>query len=122
ADVILHLRDATTPASELEMDASIAARLPPRTPVLTVLNKIDLLSDPPASAAGVLPISAHTGAGLPELRAELLGIAGWNPATESPYLARERHLAALAATADSLEAAALHAAQDDRVLDLFAEE
>lgn len=42
ADVILHLQDATQPGDEL--DAQITARLPPRTPVLKVFNKVDLLS------------------------------------------------------------------------------
>ncbi len=121
ADVILHLRDATAPETELELDAGIAARLPARTPVVTVTNKIDLLPPGQTPMDGIA-ISAKTGAGLSELRAELLRIAGWNPGSESPYLARERHLAALAAADEHLEMAAAHAAQDDRVLDLFAEE
>src|SRR5690606_29981323 len=95
ADVIVHLQDATAPDAGL--DADIAARLPAATPVLEVFNKVDLLAqrafDPPA---GGIAISARTGDGLPALRAELLRIAGWNPSAESPYLARERHLAALA--------------------------
>ena len=136
ADVILHLCDATAPAPELE--AGIVARMPARTPVLKVINKSDLVDEAfaePGKASGAavpdgagratpgaLAISARTGAGLPELRAELLRIAGWHPGSESPYLARERHLAALAQADDHLEMAAAHAALDDRVLDLFAEE
>ncbi len=122
ADVILHLRDATAPADELELDEAIAARLPRNTPVLTVLNKIDLLPQRPATQDGVVAVSALTGEGLADLRAALLRIVGWNPTVESPWLARERHLAALDAAASALDAAAEHAAQDDRVLDLFAEE
>lgn len=122
ADVILHLRDATAPADELELDEVIAARLPRNTPVLTVLNKIDLLPQRPATQDGVVAVSALTGEGLADLRAALLRIVGWNPTVESPWLARERHLAALDAAASALDAAAEHAAQDDRVLDLFAEE
>jgi len=132
ADVILHLCDATAPAPGLE--AGIVARMPARTPVLKVINKSDLVNPEPAGPAslaggladgarqGALAISAKTGAGLPELRAELLRIAGWHPGSESPYLARERHLAALAQAHDHLDMAAAHAALDDRVLDLFAEE
>lgn len=122
ADVILHLRDATASADELELDEAIAARLPRNTPVLTVLNKIDLLPQRPATQDGVVAVSALTGEGLADLRAALLRIVGWNPTVESPWLARERHLAALDAAASALDAAAEHAAQDDRVLDLFAEE
>lgn len=120
ADVILHLQDATQPGDEL--DAQITARLPPRTPVLKVFNKVDLLSTAFAAGPGELGISAKRGAGLDALRAELLRIAGWNPGAESPWLARERHLHALQDAADHLVLAAEHAEQDDRVLDLFAEE
>jgi len=120
ADVILHLQDATQPGDEL--DAQITARLPARTPVLKVFNKVDLLPEPFAAGPGELGISAKRGIGLDALRAELLQIAGWNPGAESPWLARERHLHALQEAAEHLELAAAHASQDDRVLDLFAEE
>ncbi|HEY9269768.1 tRNA uridine-5-carboxymethylaminomethyl(34) synthesis GTPase MnmE [Achromobacter sp.] len=120
ADVILHLQDATQPGDEL--DAQITARLPPRTPVLKVFNKVDLLSAPFSAGPQELGISAKRGAGLDALRAELLRIAGWNPGGESPWLARERHLHALQDAAEHLELAGAHAEQDDRVLDLFAEE
>lgn len=120
ADVILHLLDVTQPQEDL--DAGIAARLPARTPVLKVTNKIDLAAAPLPAVAGELAISARTGEGLDELRQALLGIAGWNPGSESPWLARERHLQALRQAAEHLDLAAAHAQQDDRVLDLFAEE
>ena len=120
ADVILHLQDATQPGDEL--DAQITARLPPRTPVLKVFNKVDLLSTAFTPAPGELGISAKRGAGLDALRTELLNIAGWNPGAESPWLARERHLHALQDAAEHLALAGEHAGQDDRVLDLFAEE
>lgn len=90
--------------------------------MLKVFNKVDLLPEPFAAGPGELGISAKRGAGLDQLRAELLQIAGWNPGAESPWLARERHLHALQDAAEHLELAAAHASQDDRVLDLFAEE
>jgi tRNA modification GTPase len=43
ADVILHLLDATQPQPEL--DAAITSRLPARTPVLEIVNKMDLVED-----------------------------------------------------------------------------
>ncbi len=77
-----------------------------------------------ASAATdvALGISAKTGAGLDMLRQKLLDIAGWNPSSESPWLARERHLKALDSAGGHMVLAAEHASQNDRVLDLFAEE
>ncbi|MEB2401867.1 MAG: tRNA uridine-5-carboxymethylaminomethyl(34) synthesis GTPase MnmE [Alcaligenaceae bacterium] len=127
ANVILHLQDARSRQDEL--DAAITQRLPARTPVLRVLNKIDLLSASELenllvnqTDANQIGISAKTGAGLPELRQRLLDIAGWNPGTESPWLARERHLSALSTAGHHLDLAAEHASHDDRVLDLLAEE
>jgi tRNA modification GTPase len=120
ADVIIHLQDARQP--EAELDAGITARLPPRTPVLTVHNKIDLLSAPFEATPQRLGISARSGAGMDALRQALLRIAGWNPGAESPWLARQRHLEALQQAAEHLDIATQHASQDDRVLDLFAEE
>lgn len=87
ADVIVHLLDATRPGPEL--DAAITSRLPPRTPVLEVVNKMDLVEDGQigqAQAAGAkrLPVSARTGQGLDGLKRELLAIAGWNPRRSPP--------------------------------------
>lgn len=134
ADVILHLHDATRPEDNDTLQREILGRVPPRTPVLQVYNKIDLLADGGEALAagvrdlaslergGVLLISVRQDQGLDALRARLLELAGWVPGGESPYLARERHLQALAVADEHLEMAAEHAAADDRVLDLFAEE
>ena len=86
------------------------ARLPAEAARLLVFNKVDLV---PGAAAGRRPqapnevwVSAKTGAGLEELRRMLLEAAGWNGAGESPFLARERHLRALACARGHLEEAA----------------
>jgi len=82
-------------------------------------GKIDLV---PGAVAGrrenEIWISAKTGAGLDLLRAAILEAAGWTSRGESVYLARERHLRALAAARAHLEAAA---AQDGQ-WEFFAEE
>lgn len=124
AQVILHLQDARHPDDPL--DADIVRRLPAGTPMLQVLNKVDLMSGP---GQGIAPegteqirISARTGVGLDALRTRLLHIAGWTPGTESPWLARERHVQALETAREHLLLAREHAAHSDQVLDLFAEE
>lgn len=75
--------------------------------VLRVENKIDLSGAPEGlSAEGasvVLRVSARTGAGLEALRAELTRRLGAEPAEENEFLARDRHLAALAAALAALE-------------------
>jgi tRNA modification GTPase len=120
ADVILHLQDATQP--QQPMDAHIASRLPAKVPVRTVFNKIDLAGLPANVQGEAIYLCAKSGAGVDLLRAELLKIAGWHSTGESVFLARERHLQALNEARKHLSIAAQHSAQNDRVLDLFAEE
>ena len=135
ADVIIHLQDSRYPGDVL--DGAITQRLPGQTPVLKVFNKIDLLdalptnpnnndngaqSHTPRPEISTLNVSAKTGQGLNELRQTLLDIAGWTPGSESPWLARQRHLDALNSASDHLTIAAEHASHSDQVLDLFAEE
>ncbi|TFL14554.1 tRNA uridine-5-carboxymethylaminomethyl(34) synthesis GTPase MnmE [Pusillimonas caeni] len=63
ANVIIHLKDARDPAGELE--EAIKQRLPARTPVLEVHNKIDLLKNGAsgqAAAEGGVPRAADGGA------------------------------------------------------------
>ena len=74
-------------------------RLPPELPVLRVVNKIDLTGLSPGLEPGgrVVRISAKTGAGVDALRQWLLETAGWKPHGEGLFMARERHLGALAA-------------------------
>jgi len=120
ADVIIHLQDIRSPEDEL--DAAITKRLPPRTPVLKVYNKLDLVEQTPENSQNALYLSAKSGTGLELLKQRLLDIAGWNPAAESPWLARERHVQALQQAAQHLNQADQHAQLNDSVLDLFAEE
>ncbi|MGC3983812.1 MAG: tRNA uridine-5-carboxymethylaminomethyl(34) synthesis GTPase MnmE [Pseudorhodoferax sp.] len=121
ADAVLFLHDLLRrddPAVQ-QADAEIAERLPAGVPVLQVWNKRDAAGD------GLLPeglhLSARTGAGLAELRAALLQIAGWQALPEGVYLARARHVQALGRVQEHLDAVGLHLA-DGRTLDLMAEE
>ncbi|PZP91586.1 MAG: tRNA uridine-5-carboxymethylaminomethyl(34) synthesis GTPase MnmE [Variovorax paradoxus] len=121
ADAVLFLHDLLRrddPGAQ-QADAAIAQRLPAGVPVLQVWNKRDAAGD------GALPeglhLSAKTGAGLAELRAALLQIAGWQALPEGVYLARARHVQALGRVQEHLDAVGLHLA-DGRTLDLMAEE
>lgn len=149
ADIVLHLQDARLPVQPIS--ARILAHCRPGVPVLSVFNKIDLVETSAATpqpwlaqsdaedqqedesqgaqpaphadhASTAIGISAKRGDGLDQLRAKLLELAGWTPGEASPWLARARHVEALNLASVHLEMAALHAAQNDAVLDLFAEE
>jgi tRNA modification GTPase len=91
-------------------------------PRVVVFNKIDL-SEGQAHAADSggethVWLSAKTGAGLELLRSALLSIAGWQAAGEDVFMARERHLVALANASECLERAVLVIGRAE----LFAEE
>lgn len=120
ADVVLHLIDATQAHSQL--DEKIESQRSRQSIVLQVFNKQDLLYESVNIPEHAIRISAKTGAGLEQLKQKLLEIAGWNPGQESPWLARQRHVDSLEQSRMHLLIAQEHASENDRVLDLFAEE
>jgi len=119
ADALLLVIDARVGVTSA--DRAIVARLPGNLKPLTVLNKIDLADQSPtieASSDGCIRLSAKTGEGIDVLRRALLALAGWRSGGEDVFMARERHLGALARVAEALERsgrAMLHS-------ELFAEE
>ena len=98
-------------------------------PVIQVWNKVDAVA---ASAAedenenvgeGIhIRLSAKSGAGLDELRKTLLQVAGWQPAAEGVYIARERHVQALRQVSAHLDLAEGQLKAKSQALDLLAEE
>ena len=103
-------------------EEELVRRLPERQPRARVVNKIDLGNAPPgrrdAPEGTEIAVSARTGAGMDALRHWLLETAGWQPHGEGLFLARARHLEALAAADDHLVSAAAHT----QVFELFAED
>ena len=100
ADLVLWVSDATAALPTLSPETKALLR-PDNT--LLVLNKVDLLPDPPL-VASLLPqiyVSACTGAGLDELRASIVARAD----SLAPALAQEEHLAVNARHADALRRA-----------------
>jgi tRNA modification GTPase len=86
------------------------------------LSKEEDTAHPNDMTAHALRLSAKTGAGLGELRSQLLKAAGWQPGSEGLYLARERHVQALKRVQLHLELANLHLGAQAQSLDLLAEE
>jgi len=107
ADVVLAVHDAGT----------AAASMPTTSKRVDVYNKVDLRPGFVAPS-GAIAVSAKTGQGLAELREAIVRAAGWSSTGESVFLARKRHLHALAAAKDHLGRAA---AEKGR-WELFAEE
>ena len=127
ADVVLLLVDARSGIGEA--DREILSRLPEHLQHITVYNKIDLAGRTPErhdehdahGDAVAISLSAKANQGIELLRNELLRIAGWHQ-TEDVFIARERHLRALASAQEHIAAA--RAVVEGRLpaLELFAEE
>jgi len=123
SDVVLVVVDARTGVGEAER--RILARLPDRLRRITVYNKIDLCGrlpechEEPDTTA--ISLSARSGDGIDLLRRELLRVAGWHQA-EDVFIARERHLRALAEAQQHICAAQDLVTGVLPTLELFAEE
>ena len=106
ADMVLVLIDETNPV-HLE-DAFIGESLPVGTSVIFIHNKIDL-TDGQSSVeerGGEVHafLSAKTGQGIAELKKAMLKSVGWHP-EDGVFMARARHLKAIADALDSLREA-----------------
>jgi len=125
ADAVLFLHDLTQQGatdyivSDARIQADLALKLPSKTPIIDVWNKSD--AAPPAGSAGVV-ISAKTGHGLQTLREQLLRTVGWQSAPEGVFMARERHVRALARVDEQLAKAADQLGETQPALDLLAED
>jgi tRNA modification GTPase len=119
ADVVVLLVDARQGMEAA--DRAILARMPSASARIVAHNKIDLTGQHPerwqdADGLAIL-LSARNGDGIDLLRQELLHIVGRRPSGQE-FVARERHLRALAEALEHLQAA-----RDSLVqLELFAEE
>ena len=133
ADAVLFLHDLTRHdaadymADEARIASAMARELPEKTPVIDIWNKSDMASTQVharlagTGASGVV-ISAKTGAGLQTLRERLLNVVGWQSAPEGVFMARERHVRALAEVHVQLLRAAAQLGANQPALDLLAED
>lgn len=124
ADAVLFLHDLTRLGdSAYDADeAAIAARLVAAADRLVhVFTKADLRAEQKASS-GRIAVSARTGSGLDDLRAQLLELAGWHAQPEGVFIARTRHVHALERTRSHVTSAIDGLDQPAPALELLAEE
>ncbi|MEJ2630275.1 MAG: tRNA uridine-5-carboxymethylaminomethyl(34) synthesis GTPase MnmE [Acidihalobacter sp.] len=119
ADLLVRVYDDAYPEQVAELpDGALAEEIPN----LAIYNKVDLSGGRAGERdSGVYGVSALNGAGIDELRAALTAALGYHPGAESPFLARERHVAALASAQRSV-AAAMELATAGEGAELVAEE
>lgn len=98
------------------------AVVPTGTRILRIINKIDLSGQEPQLSRKdgeiVVRVSAKTGQGIELLAQAILELAGWQSAGEAPFMARERHLAAMRDANDALQ----HAQDAIGQIEILAEE
>jgi tRNA modification GTPase len=92
--------------------------VPDTVPRILVLNKADLRDERLVTPPGAVLMSARTGEGVDALQQALLNVAGWQAPGEDVFMARERHLEALARADEALDRASAQFAHAE----LFAEE
>jgi tRNA modification GTPase len=119
--------DAAYLQDDLQIQENLTAQLPTSVALLNIWNKFDLATSaqkPSGSdhTSNDIFLSAKTGLGIDQLRSMLLQTAGWLPANEGLYLARERHVQALKRVQSHIEMANAHLRAQAQSLDLLAEE
>jgi len=122
SNVILDIVDIRQPESVLSsFSPSISLT---NKNVITVFNKTDLLEIRPdfSPVRNGVNVSAATGKGLSELKEAILKLTGRQLGERSPWLARKRHVMAIEQGLNHLKQSYAFACEDDRVLDLLAEE
>lgn len=102
ADLVLLLTDDNDASAD---NAELLTRMPAQLPRLTVHNKIDLSGKPAGKQGGHVYISAKQGLGIDALREELKNCMGFQGGAENTFIARRRHLQALAQAAEAVDRA-----------------
>ncbi len=107
ADALLLVIDDRT--GLVDADREILARTPAGVSRIVVNNKIDLSGADPGSAQGTdvlhVRLSATTGSGIEALESALKACVGYELCDEGSFMARRRHLDALARTRAAVDAA-----------------
>jgi tRNA modification GTPase len=105
ADVVLLVYDAKDSSADL----SILPDVMMGKPIIAIRNKIDLLKTKAEvgqfEGQTEISLSAKTGDGIELLRQALSDIAGYNPESDSTFLARKRHILAIESTLISINSA-----------------
>ena len=136
ADAVLFLHDLTRQhmpqqvaiaqayrAGDAAIQSVLNSKLPLATPVIDVWNKADAAAEGALlEARGGVLISAKTGAGLQDLKTQLLQVVGWQSAPEGVFMARERHVQALHEVSKQLKRAGDQLQAKKPSLDLLAED
>ena len=96
ADCVLMLIDVCDLRDDYKLDEQIRTQLPINTPIITIYNKIDCLVQGGSRNHDAIYLSAKSGEGVALLKEKIKIAVGYQSA-EGQFLARRRHVEALAA-------------------------
>lgn len=121
ADAVLWVSDLTRYPNQDDdpMGEALQAHLDGSVPVIRVGNKSDSVGD--VGLGYQVTLSAKTGEGMADLRQAIVNLVGYRPQTETPFLARRRHVNALERS-DKIVSRCTTTLLQDGALELLAEE
>lgn len=123
ADLVILLRAPNVKLEDESLKQRVLKAVPPKCPILEVLNKADLLDGAINPALdGALAISAKTGQGVDALKQEILKRVGWGGTQEGVIVSRTRHLDCIERAAEHIARSEQFAANGNNSLELLAEE
>jgi tRNA modification GTPase len=123
ADLVVFLTAPDAQKAADDLRAQVLDALPPKCPILELVNKADLLDlEKTTINENALLISAKTGHGVEALRQKILELIGWSGSQEGSIVARRRHLECIERAAEHIEKSEQFAANGNNSLELFAEE
>jgi tRNA modification GTPase len=123
ADLVIFLSAPNVGSEDGGLKERVLDTVPPRCPILEVLNKADLFEEGlGATQNHAIPISAKTGQGIEALKQEILKKVGWDGAQEGVIVSRRRHLDCIERAAEHIARSEQFAANGNNSLELLAEE
>jgi tRNA modification GTPase len=122
ADLVIFLSAPNVGPEDLDLKNRVLMAVPPKCPILEVVNKVDLLGPDHSAPDGAIKISAKTGQGVDALKQEILKKVGWGGSQEGVIVSRRRHLDCIEKAAEHIARSEQFAANGNNSLELLAEE
>lgn len=123
ADLVVFLSAPNIESEDGDLRDRVLGAVPPKCPILEVVNKVDLLGGEIGSMPkNALAISAKTGQGVDALKQEILKRIGWGGTQEGVIVSRRRHLDCIEKAAEHIARSEQFAANGNNSLELLAEE
>ena len=122
ADLVIFLSAPNVGSEDEDLKKRVLEALPPKCPILEVVNKADLLGGDAPTPNDAIAISVKTGHGVDVLKQEILKKVGWGGTQEGVIVSRRRHLDCIERASEHIARSEQFAANGNNSLELLAEE